>query len=423
MWRVPRVLYFAAALAFAGAASVRPASACTGDDFGKAVDGAGADLRAFNLEHAPKLQARLRQLREKKGWPESEHEVKALEYLGDRRTAELDAKSNDLLAKIDALGRPPSGQPDCAKLDELKATGVELMGVMRAKNSHLMAKIAAELADAPTPERGSTEEKAASAPERASQEKAASPPTPAAPALPKPVAPAAPAKPPAPPPKVAAAPPPPAKPAAPPVAPPRPKEERPTRAEPDPLPGATADLEPPLRPGQPLEPLPPAVAIEDEGYTIEEIREATRGFFGAISTGLASVIEHAFRNSGRPTAYVLGQEGGGAFPARLRYSPATMSPRPDGTRPIYWHGPSVGTDFGASGSRTMFLIYNLHEPDAIYRTFSGIDGSAYLVGGVGITYLKGGDVVMAPIRSGLGLRVGASLGYIRFTREASWNPF
>ena len=71
----------------------------------------------------------------------------------------------------------------------------------------------------------------------------------------------------------------------------------------------------------------------------------------------------------------------------------------------------------------MFLIYNLHEPDAIYRTFSGIDGSAYLVGGVGITYLKGGDVVMAPIRSGLGLRVGASLGYIRFTREASWNPF
>ena len=78
--------------------------------------------------------------------------------------------------------------------------------------------------------------------------------------------------------------------------------------------------------------------------------------------------------------------------------------RRGGTRPIYWHGPSLGTDFGASGSRTMFLIYNLHDPEKIYRHFSGIDGSAYLVGGVGITYLKGGDIVMAPIRSGLGLR-------------------
>lgn len=426
MWRTTGVLGLAVVLACWGAGA--PAVACTSADFAKAVDEAGADLRAFNLENAPKLQARLRQLRDKKGWSEGEGEGKALESLGDARTAALDAKSNDLLSKIDALGRPASGQPDCAKLGELKAAGAELMGVMRAKSAYLLAKVDAELGDAPAAERSTAQDKGPP-PAPPAPKSAAPPPATRPPAEPR----AAAAPPPPAEPKVAAAPPPPPpKAPAPAAAPPKPKDLKPkdaisARPEPDPSPGPTADLQrpPPSRDG--IEPLPPLDRLETEdneqGYTIEEVQEATRGFFGTISTSLASVLEHAFRNSGRPTAYVLGQEGGGAFLAGLRYGSGTMYLRRGGTRPIYWHGPSLGTDFGASGSRTMFLIYNLHDPEKIYRSFSGIDGSAYLVGGVGITYLKGGDIVMAPIRSGLGLRVGASLGYIRFTPEASWNPF
>jgi len=173
-------------------------------------------------------------------------------------------------------------------------------------------------------------------------------------------------------------------------------------------------------------PDPAALAMpppSEEGYTIDEIREATRGFFGTVSTELASVIEHAFRKTGRPSAYILGQEGGGAFLAGLRYGNGTLYPRSGAARPVYWTGPSVGYDFGAAGSRTLFLIYGLSEPNALFRRFAGIDGQAYLVGGVGITYLRGGNVVLAPIRSGLGLRLGASIGYLRFTDGPSWNPF
>ncbi len=101
---------------------------------------------------------------------------------------------------------------------------------------------------------------------------------------------------------------------------------------------------------------------------------------------------------------MLGTEGGGAFLAGLRYGSGKLYMRSGGSSDIYWHGPSIGTDFGASGSRTMFLIYRVHAPEALYRQFTGIDGSAYFIGGVGITFLKGGAVTMAPIRTGLGLQ-------------------
>jgi hypothetical protein len=167
--------------------------------------------------------------------------------------------------------------------------------------------------------------------------------------------------------------------------------------------------------------LPPP---EQDGYTIDEIRDATRGFFGSVSTNLAAVIEHAFKQSGRPTAYVLGYEGGGAFLAGLRFGKGTLFMRSQaGTRDVYWHGPSLGTDFGASGSRTLFLIYRMDSPNDLYRNFTGIDGSAYFVGGVGLTLLKGGPVIMAPIRSGVGMRLGANVGYLRFTETPTWNPF
>ena len=136
------------------------------------------------------------------------------------------------------------------------------------------------------------------------------------------------------------------------------------------------------------------------------------------------MIEHLFKNSGRPTAYVLGSEGGGAFLAGVRYGQGILYRRATSvTQQIYWHGPSLGTDVGAEGSKTLFLIYKMTDPEALFATFTGIDGSAYLVGGVGATLVTNGKVVMAPIRSGVGLRLGANVGYIRFTPQATWNPF
>jgi hypothetical protein len=170
-------------------------------------------------------------------------------------------------------------------------------------------------------------------------------------------------------------------------------------------------------------PPPPVLLREEDGYTIDEIKAASRGFFGTISAGLGSVIEYAFAKSGRPTGYVLGNEGGGALLAGVRYGKGTLYIRNGGTQRVYWHGPSIGYDVGAAGSKTMFLIYGLHDPSKLYSGFTGIDGSAYVVGGVGITFLTDGRVIMAPIRSGIGLRIGASVGYVRFTPHPTWNPF
>jgi hypothetical protein len=182
----------------------------------------------------------------------------------------------------------------------------------------------------------------------------------------------------------------------------------------------TTTPEPPSPP--PAAPATPTVAADD-GYSIEEIAAASTGFFGKVSTGLASLIEHAFAKVGRPTGYILGDEGGGAFLAGLRYGKGTLYLRSGGTMPIHWHGPSLGTDIGASGAKVMFLVYRVSEPDDLANRFTGVEGAAYLVGGVGFTLLTNGRVQMAPIRSGLGLRLGASVGYLRFTRKPTWNPF
>jgi hypothetical protein len=166
-------------------------------------------------------------------------------------------------------------------------------------------------------------------------------------------------------------------------------------------------------------------STDEIGFTIEEIREVSRGFFGQVSASLGGVIEHAFQNSGRPTAYILGTEGGGAFLAGVRYGKGLLYQRGGDGRGqrIFWHSPTVGADVGGEGSKVLFLIYKLKEPEELYASFTGVAGSAYLVGGVGFTLVSNGTVVAAPIRSGLGLRLGASIGYIRFTPKATWNPF
>jgi hypothetical protein len=181
-------------------------------------------------------------------------------------------------------------------------------------------------------------------------------------------------------------------------------------------------------PGRPYEPAAGSSAGasgqgQDDGFSADEIKHAGHRFFGGVSMGFARVVEYAFQRAGRPNGYILGEEAGGAFVAGLRYGEGTLYTRDAGEHRVFWQGPSLGYDFGAEGSKTMVLVYDLRSPGEIYNTFGGVDGSAYFIGGVGITFMTRGHLALAPIRSGIGLRLGANIGYLKYTREPTWNPF
>ena len=158
-------------------------------------------------------------------------------------------------------------------------------------------------------------------------------------------------------------------------------------------------------------------------YSPDELLKSGHRFFGSVSRGLAGIIEKAVSKWGQPNGYVLGQEGGGAIVVGLRYGDGTLFTKNAGDRRVFWEGPSVGFDMGGEGARTMMLVYSLPSTDAIYQRFAGIDGSAYFVGGFGMTALTASGVVLVPIRSGVGLRLGANIGYLKFTAKKTWNPF
>jgi hypothetical protein len=167
----------------------------------------------------------------------------------------------------------------------------------------------------------------------------------------------------------------------------------------------------------------PAAAQSDQRYSSNELINAGHTFFGTISQGLAGVIEKAVSNWGQPNGYVLGEEAGGAFVGGLRYGDGTLYTKNAGDLRVYWQGPSVGFDWGGDGARTMMLVYNLPRVDAVYQRFVGIDGSAYVIGGFGMTALTADNILVVPIRAGVGLRLGANIGYLKFTPNATWNPF
>lgn len=368
-----RAIVVALAMAIALSGHEAAARTCTRADIGDSVDHVGGLLRKINADTFPAIQEKMRQLKDLKGWSETDYQEQAAMLLQDARTEQLDAQSNDLLMRIDSIGSEKvDGADACARLDELEATTTELSVVMRTKASYALTRLDAMIAEA----QGAKGPRA-KAPVNAEIERPKAPP--AAPAAPRAAAPPAVAM--------------------------LPQGGWTTRTEAEAPPAEAAP------------------AVDPEGYSIDDIRDATRGFFGQVSTGLASVIEHAFSKSGRPVGYVLGNEGGGAFLAGLRYGKGTLYLRSGGTQEVFWHGPSIGYDVGVSGAKTMFLIYNLRSVDNLFARFTGIEGSAYVVGGVGMTFLTDGRVVMAPIRSGLGLRIGANLGYVRFTRTQTWNPF
>jgi hypothetical protein len=168
---------------------------------------------------------------------------------------------------------------------------------------------------------------------------------------------------------------------------------------------------------------PPANAPQSQQYSSNEIIDAGHRFFGGISRGLAQIVEKAGSQWGLPNGYVLGQEAGGAVVAGLRYGEGALYTKNAGDLRVYWQGPSLGFDFGGEGARTMMLIYSLPATEAIYQRFVGIDGSAYFVGGLGMTALTASNIVVVPIRSGVGFRLGANVGYLKFTPNATWNPF
>jgi len=160
-----------------------------------------------------------------------------------------------------------------------------------------------------------------------------------------------------------------------------------------------------------------------EQFPVEEVVDTGHRFFGSITKGLAEAVQEAARRWGLPNAYILGQEASAAFVGGLRYGEGKMHTRNAGSQRVYWQGPSVGFDWGADGDRTMMLVYNLPAVSAIYQRFGGVDGSAYLVGGVGITELNAQGVIVAPIRTGVGARLGINVSYLKFTEQATWNPF
>ncbi len=166
-----------------------------------------------------------------------------------------------------------------------------------------------------------------------------------------------------------------------------------------------------------------AQAAPPQKFSTGELVDDGQRFFGSVSRGLAQVVEEATRRWGQPNAYVLGQEASGAFVAGARYGEGVMYTRNAGDMKVYWQGPSLGFDAGADGDRTMMLVYNLPATQAVFRRFGGINGSAYLIGGFGFTALAGDGVVIVPIRSGIGARLGINLGYLKFTSESTWNPF
>lgn len=167
-----------------------------------------------------------------------------------------------------------------------------------------------------------------------------------------------------------------------------------------------------------------AFAQSNDTYSEPEIVAAAERFFGAGAEGVAAVVSHVFEDLGRPNGYIQGEEGSGAIGVGLRYGDGRLHLKNSSsvTR-VYWQGPSVGFDTGGNASKVFTLVYNLNNPDDIFQRFPGVEGSAYFVGGVGVNYQERDGVTLAPMRAGVGFRLGANIGYLAYSRRRRLNPF
>lgn len=164
-------------------------------------------------------------------------------------------------------------------------------------------------------------------------------------------------------------------------------------------------------------------AARAEEYTAQEIVDSGHRFFGSTSGSLATLLEKAFASHGLPNGYVLGEEGSGAFVGGLTYGEGTLYTKNAGDHRVFWQGPSIGWDFGGAGSRIMMLVYDLDDVSGLYGRFAGVSGSAYAVAGLGFHVLKRKNVLLVPIRTGVGARLGVNVGYLKLTDKPTWNPF
>ena len=155
----------------------------------------------------------------------------------------------------------------------------------------------------------------------------------------------------------------------------------------------------------------------------DDLIGAAEGVFGRGAEGLARIIEDVLRDQGEPNGYIVGREAGAALVFGLRYGSGTLFHRIEGEMPVYWTGPSVGFDAGANAGNTFVLVYNLHDTADLYHRIPAGEGAAYLVGGFNASYLRRGDVVLIPIRLGVGARLGVNVGYMKFSRRQRWLPF
>lgn len=162
---------------------------------------------------------------------------------------------------------------------------------------------------------------------------------------------------------------------------------------------------------------------ERSTYSSRELVDSGHHFFGNVSRGLGLAMEEAVRRWGEPTGYILGQEGSGAFIGGVRYGEGRLYTRSGPAQRVYWQGPTLGFDVGGEGARSMMLVYNLQSLPDLYKRFLEVDGSAYFIAGVGLTAARADDTVIVPIRTGVGLRLGVNVGYLKFTETPTWNPF
>ena len=166
-----------------------------------------------------------------------------------------------------------------------------------------------------------------------------------------------------------------------------------------------------------------SLEAKENFFSQSEMVKTGHAFFGKASADLASVIEYVFKKKGKPTAYIVGQQGSGAVIAGLRYGEGWLRMKSGGQTKVFWQGPSLGLDVGGDGTRVMVLVYNLRSPDDIFHRFGGVQGAGFIVGGAGVTFRSNDNIHLAIIRTGLGLRLGVNVGYLKYTRKSTWNPF
>ena len=157
-------------------------------------------------------------------------------------------------------------------------------------------------------------------------------------------------------------------------------------------------------------------------FSQDELVNRVSDFFGVTAENAGAAISRIFRDNGRPTGYIAGEEGAGAFVFGLRYGKGLLYMKHRDAQQVYWQGPSVGWDWGGNASRVFTLCYNLQYPDMVYRRFPGVEGSAYLIGGLGVNYQRADTITLAPIRAGVGLRLGANIGYLAYSRQRNIIP-